>query len=230
MRLVALKFLVGIQVRIRIAQPDDKADAHQIVFHVIEERAAIGLAVERPAGRVDDQPASVFFRHDLPELFEPDAVNLRIAVCIKPVLFAQLPAQLTTATFREKSVLGAQLHAWLVIRTWFAVLADTQVAGSDTGDSIVIVEEHLRGRESRKYFNAQCFSLLRKPPAHIAQTYHVIAVIVKARGQQEVRYLEGATFPQEQKAIFGHRGVQRRVHGLPVREKFRQRARIHHRA
>jgi hypothetical protein len=53
-------------------------------------------------------------------------------------------------------------------------------------------------------------------------------VILEAPRQQEVRHLERRFFGEEQKAVFAHRCVERRVQFLPVGEKLGKRARIHH--
>ena len=52
MRLEALELVERRQVRVRVVEVHDEADRHQVVVEVIEERAAAGVAVERPAERV----------------------------------------------------------------------------------------------------------------------------------------------------------------------------------
>ena len=47
---------------------------------MIEERAAAGAAVERPAEGVLHQARLVLLRRDLPQLFQADAEFLRLAV------------------------------------------------------------------------------------------------------------------------------------------------------
>ena len=49
MRLEALEFLERREVRVLVVEVHDEADRHQIVVEVIEERAAAGALVERPA-------------------------------------------------------------------------------------------------------------------------------------------------------------------------------------
>ena len=68
MRLEALKFLERRQIGIAVIEVDDKADRNQIVVVMIEERAAAGAIVERPAERVLHQALAVLFRRDLPQL------------------------------------------------------------------------------------------------------------------------------------------------------------------
>jgi RNA-binding protein YhbY len=42
-RLVALEFLEGREVRVLVAEADDEADRDQVVAEVIEEAAAVGV-------------------------------------------------------------------------------------------------------------------------------------------------------------------------------------------
>ena len=60
MRFVALEFFKWRQIRIGVGEPHDEADRDQIIFHVIQERAAVGVGFERPTGRMHDQARRVF--------------------------------------------------------------------------------------------------------------------------------------------------------------------------
>ncbi|MER3487001.1 MAG: hypothetical protein C4345_14520 [Chloroflexota bacterium] len=51
----------------------------------------------------------------------------------------------------------------------------------------------------------------------------------RQRRHHEIRGLVGLGFGQEQDAVFGHFGVQRRAQLFPVGEQFGQRARVQHR-
>ena len=62
MGLEALEFLERRQIRIVVVEVHDEADRHQVVVEVIEERAAAGAIVERPAERVLHQPGPVLAR------------------------------------------------------------------------------------------------------------------------------------------------------------------------
>ena len=63
---------------------DDEADRNQIVAEVIQERAAAGAVVERPAQRVLHQTLVVLVRRNLPQFLQPDAEFLRLAVLRSP--------------------------------------------------------------------------------------------------------------------------------------------------
>ena len=80
MLLEALKLLEWRQEGILVVQPHHEPDRNLIVLKVIEERTAIGLAIERPAHGVNDGTGLVLGLIDFPKLLEGDAVGLRIAV------------------------------------------------------------------------------------------------------------------------------------------------------
>ena len=74
MGLEALEFLEGRQVGVLVVQVDDEADGDLVVLEMVEERAAAGLHVERPAEGMLDQAGLAVFRLDLPEFLDADAV------------------------------------------------------------------------------------------------------------------------------------------------------------
>src|SRR5262249_20607967 len=73
MRLEALKLFEWREIGIAIVQMHDKADRNEIVAEMIDERAAAGAVVERPAESVLHQSALVFVGRNLPKLLETDA-------------------------------------------------------------------------------------------------------------------------------------------------------------
>ena len=111
MRLEALEFLERRQIRVGVVEMHDEADRHQIVVEVIEERAAAGRIVERPAEGVLHQALAVLLRRDLPELLEAEAEFLRLAALGQAELRDQLLAEIAARAFGEQRVFGAQLHA-----------------------------------------------------------------------------------------------------------------------
>ena len=62
MRLEALELVEGREVGVLVVEVDDEADRHQVVAEVVEERAAAGAVVERPAERVLHEPRPVLLR------------------------------------------------------------------------------------------------------------------------------------------------------------------------
>ena len=160
MRLVALEFLVGVEVGIGVAEPDDIADRDQVVFHVIQERAAVGVGVERPAGGMDHQAGLVLLGFDFPQFLEADAIDLRIGAVAQLEALLQLLAEMAAAALGKKRVFGVQFHAALECVGGLAVLADAHVAGGHALDAAVVVIEHFGGGEARGKFPRRGF-----PPA-----------------------------------------------------------------
>ena len=80
MGLEALEFLEGREIGIGVIEPDHETGGEQVLVEVIDERAAIGAVVERPADGVDGQPGAVLGGIDLPQLLDAETVALRVAV------------------------------------------------------------------------------------------------------------------------------------------------------
>ena len=79
MGLEALEFIERRQIRIVVIEMHDKADRDLVVIVMIEEWAAAGRIVQRPAERVLDQALLVFCGIDLPDFLQPDAEFRRLA-------------------------------------------------------------------------------------------------------------------------------------------------------
>src|ERR1041385_1189530 len=79
MRLVFLKFGVRIDPRIAIIKPGDVTDIHDAVLHAVDPAPAIGPLVGRKAERVRDATRGITIVGQLPELLDPETVNLRLA-------------------------------------------------------------------------------------------------------------------------------------------------------
>jgi len=230
MRLVALEFLEWRQIRIRVAEADHEADHHLVVIHVIEERAAVGVVLQRPARGVHHQTGLVLRRIDLPQFLDADAVDLRIDTVAQSELIVQLTAQMSARAFAEQRVLRVQLHAELEVFGRLAILADTEVARRDAFDGTVVVVEHFSRRKARENLDAERLGLLAQPARNVREADHIVAVVLEVVRQRPRRHALRTGFGQKQKAVFGHVHRQRRAFFLPVRDKFGDRARVHHRA
>src|SRR2546426_8356376 len=212
--LEALEFLVGRQVWVRIAEADDEADRDVAVLHVVQEGPAVSAGVERPAGAVKHETGRVALGFHLPQLLQPDAVDLRIALSLQGVLPEQLPAQMPARALGEEGVFRVQLHPGLVGPGLLAAAADAELAGGDALYALAFVEDFSRGKAG-KDFNAQALGLPAEPARQVAEADDVVAVILEAGGQQEIRRPEGPRFGKEEEPVFAHRGVERRA--LPNR-------------
>src|SRR5437588_3276174 len=104
MRLEALELLVRREIRVLVAQPDDETDGDLAVLEVVEERAAVGRRIERPAGGVHHEPQFVPLGPHLPQFLEPNAIDLRIGAVAQPVSLLELLAELPAAAFGEERV------------------------------------------------------------------------------------------------------------------------------
>ena len=215
MGLEALELLVGREIGIGIAQPDDESHGDLVRLHVIEERPTIRLAVERPARGMHHQPGLVLFGLHLPELLQADAVHLRISALAQAVSRFQVLAEVAAAAFGKERVFAVQLHPGLVGIGLLAFAVDAEIAGGDPLDHIAVVE-HFCGGEAGKDFHAQRFGLAREPTAYVAQAHHIIAMVLKARRQQPCRRFHVRAFAEEKEAIARHRRVERRAFRFPL--------------
>src|SRR4029077_18243101 len=111
MGLEALELLVGRQVRIFVIEMDHEADRKESGVEMIEERAASGAIIERPAEGMLHQAGAMLFRRDLPQLFESEPELLRLAAIPKPEPLLEHLGEAAAGTLGEQGVFRAQLHA-----------------------------------------------------------------------------------------------------------------------
>ena len=120
-----------------------------------------------------------------------------------------------------------QFHAELEAFCGLTIFAHPHVAGGHAFDRTVIGIKHFGRGKAWKYFNAQGLGLLRQPAGHVTQADDVVAVVLKAFGQQPIGRADAGGFSEKHEGVIGHRLVQGRAHGLPVREQFGDGARVH---
>ena len=215
-RLEALELLEGRQVRVGVAEADHEADGDLIVFQMVEEAAAIGVGLHRPAAAVDDQAGLVLLGCDFPELLEADAVGLRIGAVVEIEMCLQLLAEVAAAALGEEGVLAEQFHAWLEVRAFAAVAQAPHVTGGDALDGAVLGEQHFGAGEAGVDFDAERLGLFAEPAADVAERDDVVAFVVEALRQQAVRHFHGAGFGEDVEAILADGRVERRAILLPV--------------
>ena len=211
---------------VAVVQADHEAIADQVLAEMIQPRAAVGAAVERPAGRVLDQPGLVLPGGDLPKLLDADGVGLRVAGRAQVEPLHHGLGQAAPAAFGEQGISGAQLHAGLVVGAGFARLGDAHVAGGDADDASVLLQQ-LGGGEAWVDLNAQSFGLPAKPAAGIAEADDVVAFVVHLPGRGQTDAARGG---QVKEAVLLGLGVERRAILPPVRQQLVQRPRLDHRA
>ena len=230
MGLEALELVEGRQVRVLVVEPDDVADVGLAVLQMIDERAAPGLVVHRPARAVDHQALLVLRRVELPELLEAEAVGLGVGTLAQAEMRLQLLRQGAVAALAEEGVLPVQLHPRLEAVLLLAVAADAEDAGGDPLDPSVVVKQHLGRGKAGIDLGAQGLGLLRQPATDVAQRHDVVALVVQLCRQGPDRHREGAFFAQHQELLGGHRAVQRGAFVLPVRDQLVQRPGVEDRA
>ena len=136
---------------------------------MIEEAAATGLVVERPAERVLDIAfLEILFRHG-PELFQADAVFLRIAVLGEVEFLYELLRERATCAFSEEDIFAEQFHAGLIVGLVAAIGGNAHDACDDAFHFTGFTIDNVRGRKSRKHVHAEILSFLAEPAGHICE-------------------------------------------------------------
>ena len=127
---------------------DDEADRHQPLAEMIEERAAAGLVVERPAHGVLDEAGPVLLGRHLPQLLQADAEFLRARLGVQPELPDQHLGQRAAGAFGEECVFPRKRDARRVVVLMAAVAGDTHVAGDHALDLAARAEDHIGDGEA----------------------------------------------------------------------------------
>ena len=169
MGLEALEFVERRQIRIVVVEMDDETDRHLVVVVMVEERAAAGRIVERPAERMLDQAFLVFCGIDLPDFLQPDAEFRRLAVGVEREFRDQLLAQAATRAFGEQRVFAHQFHAARERILEAAIPGDAHVTSRDTAHRAVVVVQHFGRGKARIDFDAEPLRLPPQPAADVAE-------------------------------------------------------------
>ena len=142
MGLVPLELVERTEMRVGVVETDDESDRDLIVFEVIEERAAVGRAVERPSQGVHDQSLLMLRGVDLPQLLDADPVGLRVGPGAQVEALEQRLGQVTAAALGEDGDPRVQLDPRLEARLGIPVASDPHVLGRDSLDRAVLAIEH----------------------------------------------------------------------------------------
>ena len=226
-RLPALEFLERAEVGVGVVQAGNEAQRDLVVFHVVQEGAAVGVVVHGPAGGVQHEAGLVAGGVNFPQLLDAQAVGLWVAFGIELEAGDDLLAQMATCAFGKDGVFGVQLHAELEVARGLAFLAHTHVAGGHALDAAVVVVEHFCGGKAGENFHAQVLGLLRQPAGHVAQADDVVTVVLKTAWQQEVGRAKRRFLAQEHHGVVGDGLVQRGAEFLPVGNQLGQRLGVH---
>ena len=185
MQLGALKFLERVEIGIGVVEMHDEADRHQVLAEMIEERAAAGAVMQRPAhGVLHEARAMLLLRH-LPQLFQPDAVFLRSALGIEAEAPDELLGERAARAFGEKRVLAGERDARRVAVLVRAVAGDAHIAGDDAFDLAVRTEHGVGDGDARVDLDAEGLRLLAEPAAQAAEAADIAAVIAHQRRHEK---------------------------------------------
>src|SRR4051794_20073197 len=111
----------------------------------------------------------MFLRRDLPQLLQPDAEFLRLAILRKLETRDDLLRQRSARAFGKQRILRAQLHAARERILVLARLADAHVPGGDPDDFAAVAVKHLGRRKPRIDLNAERLRFGGKPAAYVAE-------------------------------------------------------------
>mmetsp|Transcript_14678 Transcript_14678/g.47985 ORF Transcript_14678/g.47985 Transcript_14678/m.47985 type:complete len:241 (-) Transcript_14678:207-929(-) len=197
---------------------------------MVQEGTPPRVTIHGPAGGVLDVARLVHGRVDPPQLLEPDAVRLGLALGIQIQLGHQALCEGAAAALAKHSHLCVQLHPALKGGLGRAVLGDTDVVGRHAAHVPGLVVQQLHRPVPGKHLHAELLRLLAQPSHHVAQTDNVVAVVVdRALGQHRQRDPE--RLGQQAHLVLLDRSRPRRaVHRPPVREQLVERPRLQHRA
>ena len=231
MGLEALKLVERRERRVLIVQVHDEADHHAVLAVVIQERAAAGRAIERPAERMLDQAGTMMVRLDLPQLLQADPVFLRLAVGVQIELLHQRLGQRAARALGEQGVAPFQLHAACEIGGGLLVLADAHIAGRDADHCAGFVVEHLARGEPGIDVDAQRLRARRQKLRDIGQRADEVAVVAHQLRHQHGRQPDRAGLAEIIEAVLAHLRLQRALGVLaPIGQQLVERGRVHHHA
>ena len=135
---------------------------------MIEERAAAGIPIQRPAKGVLNQTGLVLFRGNLPHFFQADAVFLRFFAFIKAVFCDDFFRERAADAFTNQSVFGKDVNPRRKVRSHFAFARDAHVANLYAFNGTSFIVNHGCGSKAWIYLNTQFFSFCAQPAADIA--------------------------------------------------------------
>ena len=177
--MIFLKRFVRIEKRIVIFQRDDHAERDAIVLQAVNPATAVEIRAERPAERVRDVARVDSSGLHVPQLFDSQAVDLRIQA-VELQLADEFLGQRAARTFGEHGDFGAQFVAGSEVVFRLAVLVDALVFGQDAGDAVFFVEQFPAGKLSEK-IHALFFDQAAEPFHQLVERDDVIAVILQRR-------------------------------------------------
>lgn len=208
---------------VRVVQRNDETDVNLVVRGVIEEPATLGMIVERPAGRVHDQPFVMPGRINFPGLLEADAIMLRIRVCAKIEAIDKFFAEITADTFSEDRVTRGQFVPGLIGVFFRAIFGDPHIGRGDAGYPSLIIVENLGSGEAWKYVDAEGFGLLPEPLTESPETNDVVSLVMHRPGYEQAGRPEALVRARQKIDVVAlDLGLDGRTSFFPVRKQLIQ--------
>ncbi len=127
----------------------------------------------------DGAPGQTSLR-DLPELLDPDGVDLGEPPGVEAETRHELLGQAAASPFREDGHLGPQVDTGLVVGLPLAVLVDALVAGAHSHDSVALVQ-HLGPGKPGEHVDASRFRLGRHPLDELVEADDEVPVVLERR-------------------------------------------------
>src|SRR5690606_31672965 len=121
---------------------------HAVLVQVVDEAAAVGLAVGRPAEAVEDLAGLHAAGGQLPELLDADRIILRVRFRVQAELADQLLGQVAARAFGHHGHLGPDVDALGVTGLVRPVPGHAHVADAHAADGAGLVEQGFGGGEA----------------------------------------------------------------------------------
>src|ERR1700738_1909927 len=182
--------------RFAMLEGTHKPHRPQPVAQVVEEGAAAGLEVERPAEAVLDEPGPMAVFGDLPQLLDAEAEFLRVPAGVQAEPLDQALGQASPRPLGEERIFAAKLGPASEAVASLAILSDPHVAGGDAQDFALVAVEDLRRGEAGIALDAKRLSLPSEPAADVTERNDEVAVVAHQRRHQDVRQAHGAASGQ----------------------------------
>ena len=216
-------------MRVFVVQMNDKPHIDLIVFKMIDERSAPGIAAERPAHGMRHPAQMVLFGINLPDFLHAEAEFLRAFPGRKVVFLDDFLGQGPAHPFRQEHIFADQRQTGLMVRPRRAIGQKPELAGHHAAHGAVRAIDHLRTGHAGENLDPQSLGFLRKPAAEIGHRDDVIAVVRHQGRHRPVRDADLAGGAEDVEIVFLHRHLDRRAALTPIGDQRIQPGRVEHR-
>src|SRR5215472_2781396 len=207
MGLEALKLMMGIDTWVPVIQPDNQSNVQYPIAHSIDPRTSERVRVQRPAQSVDDGAGGEAIVGHFPQFFDPNRIDLGIAVNVKVQTPDHLLGQGAANTLSKNGHFCQDINAGFKIGFGLAVLVYAFVSGPDADYPVVLSPvKHLSPRELGKNIDPGRLAFFAQPSNKLVQRDNIVAVIVQRRRYGKA---EAAALRHEINFLVANRPLQR---------------------